>query len=134
MSNGLLFKWWYKNRTEKACLWSKMSGILMVRQVIALYHLNTRHPCCPVFRCLVFRWLLNQNVLYSELETGLNRSCFVGVFCWWPFLICNLASQSISRATVLLFCLLVCTFNKKTEMIFKHTLKCYLTGRGGRLV
>ena len=39
-----------KQNIEKACLWSKMSGIQMVRQVMGLYHLNTRHPKCPVFK------------------------------------------------------------------------------------
>ena len=33
-----------------ACLWSKMSGIQMVRQVTWLNHLNTGQPYCPVFR------------------------------------------------------------------------------------
>ena len=38
-----------------------MSGIWMICQVMWLYHLNTGHPYCPVFRwirCSVFRWLL----------------------------------------------------------------------------
>ena len=30
----------------------------MVHLVTWLYHLNTGHPCCLVFRCSVFRWLL----------------------------------------------------------------------------
>ena len=42
----------------------KMSGIQMVCQVTRLYHFNIRHPYCPVFRCLVFRWLL-YNQLWS---------------------------------------------------------------------
>ena len=41
-----------------------MSGIQMVCQVTRLYHFNIRHPYCPVFRCLVFRWLL-YNQLWS---------------------------------------------------------------------
>ena len=48
-----------KTVLKKACLWSKMSSIQMVHQVTWLYHLNAGHPYCPVFRCLVFRWLLS---------------------------------------------------------------------------
>ena len=36
-----------KTGLKKACLWS---GIQMVCQVMWLYHLNTGHPYCPVFR------------------------------------------------------------------------------------
>ena len=60
---------WSENLTEKACLWSKMSGIQMFRQVLWLYHLNTGHPYCSVFRwirCSVFRWLLYLNVQYLD--------------------------------------------------------------------
>ena len=57
-SNGGL-----KTGLEKACLWSKMSGIQMVRQVTWLYHLKTGQPYCLVFRCLVYRWLLYYGVL-----------------------------------------------------------------------
>ena len=39
-----------KTGLKKACLWSKMSSIWMVRQVTWLYHLNTGHQYCPVFR------------------------------------------------------------------------------------
>ena len=39
-----VFKWGPANQTEKAFLWSKMSGIWMVRQVTWLHHLNTKHP------------------------------------------------------------------------------------------
>ena len=52
-SNGGL-----KTGQKKDCLWFKMSSIQMVRQVTWLYHLNTRHPYCLVFRCSLFRWLL----------------------------------------------------------------------------
>ena len=34
------------------CLWSKLSDIWMVRQVMWLYNLNTGHPYC-----LLFRWI-----------------------------------------------------------------------------
>ena len=44
LSNGLVFEWWSENLTEKACLWYKMSGIFMVRQLKRFYHLNTGHP------------------------------------------------------------------------------------------
>ena len=47
-----------KTRLKKPCLWSKMSSIQMVSQVMWLYHLNIEHPYCLVFRCSVFRWLL----------------------------------------------------------------------------
>ena len=54
---------WYlngglKSGLKKACWKSKMSGIWMVCQVTWLYHMNTWHPYCPLFRCLEFRWLL----------------------------------------------------------------------------
>ena len=39
-----------EKRGVKKSLWSKMSGIQMVCQVIWLYHLNTVHSYCPVFR------------------------------------------------------------------------------------
>ena len=55
-SNGGL-----KTGLKKACLWSKMSGIQMVRQVTWLYHLNTGHPYC-----LVFRWIRYSDVRYSD--------------------------------------------------------------------
>ena len=47
---------WYlngglKTGLKKACLWSKMSDIQIVRQVMWLYHLNTGHPYYLVFRC-----------------------------------------------------------------------------------
>ena len=52
---------------KKTCLLSKMSGMRKVRQIMWLYHLNTRHPHSPVFRFLVFKWLL-----YSwDSNTGL---------------------------------------------------------------
>ena len=31
-----------------------MFGIQIVRQVLWLYHLNTGHPCCPIFRWLLY--------------------------------------------------------------------------------
>ena len=62
-SNGSL-----KTGLQKACLWSKMSGIQIVHQVTCLIHLNTRHPKCPVFRCPVFKW-----VLYRTLLVFLNN-------------------------------------------------------------
>ena len=42
-----------KTGLKKACLWSKMYGIQMVRQFTRLYHLITGHLYCPVFRCWV---------------------------------------------------------------------------------
>ena len=47
-----------KTGLKKACLWSKVSSIWMFNHVTWLYHLNTGRPYYPVFRCLVFRWLL----------------------------------------------------------------------------
>ena len=47
-----------KTELKKACLWSEISGIQMVGQVMWLYHLITWHQYCPVFRCSVLRWLL----------------------------------------------------------------------------
>ena len=40
-----------------------MSGIQMVWWVMWLYHLNTGHPYCSLFRCSVFRWILYCTVL-----------------------------------------------------------------------
>ena len=74
-------KWWSENRSEKSLFMVQMSGIWMVRQVTWLYHLNTRHPYC-----LVFRWIRYSGVQYSDgycssflklsmiLETFLFRS------------------------------------------------------------
>ena len=64
---------WYSNGgmktvLKKACLWSKMSGIQNVRQVMWLYQLNTRYPYC-----LVFRW-----IQYSDgycIATGIKALC-----------------------------------------------------------
>ena len=57
---------WYSNcglkiGLKKACFWSKMSSIWMVRQVTWFYHLNTGHP-----HCLVFRWIWYSDVWYSD--------------------------------------------------------------------
>ena len=54
------------NRTEKACLWFKMSGIWMVRQVPWFYHLNTRHLHCPVLRWIRIQVFSIQIVKYSS--------------------------------------------------------------------
>ena len=48
----------WKPDWKKYYLGSKSSGIGMVCQVKQIYHLNTRHPYCPVFRCSLFTWLL----------------------------------------------------------------------------
>ena len=66
---------WSENRTEKACKWSKMSGIWMVHQVMWLYHLNTGHPYCPLFRYSIFRWLLHY---FSELFRRSLPKCLGG--------------------------------------------------------
>ena len=50
-----------KTWLKRACLWSKMSGIQMVRQVTWLYHLNTEHPYCRVFR-----WIRYSGAWYSD--------------------------------------------------------------------
>ena len=85
---------WYSNgglktTLKKACLWSKMSGIQMVRHVTWLYHLNIRHPYCPVFRCLVFRWLL-----YLKLSSKCLR-----LVVW---LLSSSSSSDFSELTVLI--------------------------------
>ena len=43
-----------KTRLKKACLWSEMSSIQMVDQVMWLHHLNTGHPYCRVLRWLLY--------------------------------------------------------------------------------
>ena len=62
-----------KTGLKKACLWSKISGIQMVHQVTGLYHLNTGHPYCLVFRCLVFRWLLYLKDCYLLFKLALVK-------------------------------------------------------------
>ena len=57
---------WYSNgglktAVKKVCLWSKIPGIWMVRQVTWLYHWNTGHPYS-----LVFRWIRYSGVRYSD--------------------------------------------------------------------
>ena len=74
-----------KTGLKKACLWSKMSGIPMVHQVTWLYHLNTGHPCCSVFRCSVLRWLLYITLHYGQkILPGWQRSLLERVVdCGW---------------------------------------------------
>ena len=74
---------WYgglKTGLKKACFWSKISGIWMVLQVMWLYHLNTRHPYCSVFRCLLYCKLL-QNVPNASLRCQYKKekNYFLGV-------------------------------------------------------
>ena len=71
---------WYPNggpkiKLKKACLWSKIFGIWMVRQVTWLYHLNTRCPYYPVFRCSVFRWILYYIFFWFRFRPWQNRCC-----------------------------------------------------------
>ena len=59
------FEWWSENWTEKACLWSKMSGVRIVRQVMWLPFeywtpILSGIQMNLVLRCWVFRWLLYQ--------------------------------------------------------------------------
>ena len=64
-----------KTLMKKACFWSKMSSVWMIRQVTWLNYLNTGHPYCPgiqmnpVFRCWVFRWSL---YLTLKIQIHLN--------------------------------------------------------------
>ena len=66
-SNGGL-----KTGMKKACLWSKMSNIQMVGQFTWLYHLNTEHTYCHVFR-----WVQYSGVQYS---VGYCINFFVLIF------------------------------------------------------
>ena len=56
--SGCQMVWYWngglKTGLKKAFLGSKMLSISMVPQVTSLYHLNTRHPYCPVFRWLLY--------------------------------------------------------------------------------
>ena len=56
-----------------------MSGILIVRQIMWLYHLNTRHLYSPVFWFLVLRWLLysgDSNTGLIQYPNGQTYSSF----------------------------------------------------------
>ena len=72
---------WYshgglKNGLKKACLWSKMSGMQMVRKV----------TCQPfeyrtlVFRCPIFRWLL-WLLHWNEESVSFFVSCYSFFLC-----------------------------------------------------
>ena len=67
-SNGGL-----KARMNQICLWSKMSGNQKVGQVTWLYHMNTGHPYCLLFGCLLYSKYLNsgcQNTWFIRICTG----------------------------------------------------------------
>ena len=64
---------------KKACLRSKMSGIQMVCQNMRLYHLNTGHPYCPVFRWLLYCFLFQLQTLYREHEVKIGIK---SIFFW----------------------------------------------------
>ena len=54
---------------KKSCLWSTMSGIGMVGQVLWLYHLNARLPKCLV----VFRWHLDSYYTVGIQKPDVSR-------------------------------------------------------------
>ena len=56
-----------KTGLKEACLWSKMSGIQIVRQVMWLYHLNIEQPYCEVFRWI---WYSDGYCVWLFFHTG----------------------------------------------------------------
>ena len=75
VSSCQMVRYWngsLKTGLKKACLWSIISGIWMGCQGMWLYHLNTGHPYCTVFR-----WIRNSGVQYSD------GYCFS--YLQWPF-------------------------------------------------
>ena len=54
------------------------SGIQIV-QVMWLYHLNTGHPYCLVFRYSVFRWLLYSTITNFFQHSNLNVSLCISL-------------------------------------------------------
>ena len=84
-----------KTRVKKVCLWSKMFLYHMVSQVKWLYHLNTRHPHCTVFRwihysdsyCMIFTKLfMNRSSKLLKLFTRFSTCLDIQYFQILEFL------------------------------------------------